>query len=198
MKLEESNMSDAWHNGQPNGGKGENCVTATDTGFVDDSCDSPHCGICELPTSPLFHMRGLCQNSHFGSEYSWTGKYSDEKAIFVGVRNEAILFWDESKKYWKLEHIEDKTTYAIMNETKKSYLFGKHLWYIFNDNCQNEGAEEGSNAYKTEMSFNACKEDMFNCHDGTWYNNLIDTLKCLGRSDFWLETRVIIKISTHS
>ena len=52
MKLEESNMSDAWHNGQPNGGKGENCVTATDTGFVDDSCDSPHCGICELPTSP--------------------------------------------------------------------------------------------------------------------------------------------------
>ena len=110
MKLEESNMSDAWHNGQPNGGKGENCVTATDTGFVDDSCDSPHCGICELPTSPLFHMRGLCQKSNFDFQYSWAGGYSDQQAkkyTFVGVRNEGFLFWDDSQKYWKLQNIND-------------------------------------------------------------------------------------------
>ena len=58
-------MSDAWNKGQPNGGKGENCVVITDLGFYDYSCDRQHCGICDMPMAPLFQMRGLCQKSNF-------------------------------------------------------------------------------------------------------------------------------------
>ena len=175
MKLEESNMSDAWDKGQPNGGKDQNCVSSTGLGFYDDLCERPYCGLCDWPMSTIFHMRGLCQKSNFDFEYSWTGECSDEQAkkyTFVGVRNEGFLFWDDSKKYWKLENINDKTIFAILNETEKSYPFGTHFWYVYNDNCKNEGVEVAPNTYKTEISFNACKEDMFNCRDGTWYVNL--------------------------
>ena len=186
IKLKESNMSDFWKKNEPNGGKGENCVLLeTDNGFADVACDRKHCGICDLPISTVFHMKGLCQTSKFDFEYSWTGEYSDEQAnryAFVGVRNEGFLFWDDSQKYWKLENIKDKTIFAILNKTENSlvteaaqysYPFGTNFWYIFNDNCKNQGVEVAPNTYKTKMSFNACKEDMFNCHDGTWYVNLI-------------------------
>ena len=180
MKLNESNMSDAWHNGQPNGGNGENCaVMFKDVGFYDISCERHFCGICDLQMSPLFHIRGLCQKSNFAFEYSWSGKYADEQAkmyTFVGVRNDrgnSFLFWDDSQKHWKLENV-NKATYAILNETEDYYPFGTHFWYVFNDNCKNDGIEVAPNTYKTKMSFHACKEDMFNCLDGTWYVNLID------------------------
>ena len=174
MKLKESNMSDAWHKGQPNGGEGQNCVFNTEGGFYDDPCDVQLCGICDLPMSPVFQIRGLCQKSMFDFQYSWTGagEYSDEQAkkyTFVGVRNEGFISWNASQKYWKLENIKDKTIFAILNETENSYPFGKHFWYVFNDSCKNKGMEVAPNTYKIEMSFNACKEDMFNCHDGTWY-----------------------------
>ena len=173
MKLKELNMSVAWKKGEPNGGISENCaLMEKDHGFVDVSCDRQVCGICDLPMSPLFQMKGLCQKSNFDFKYSWTGEYSDDqdkKYTFVGVRNEGFLFWDESKKYWKLENIQDKTIFAILNETENYYPFGTHFWYVSNDNCKNEGLEVSPNTYKIKMSFNACKEDMFNCHDGTWY-----------------------------
>ena len=172
MKLKESNMSDVWHNGQPNGGKGENCVAITDLGFYDYPCDRQYCGICDMPMAPLFHMRGLCEKSNFDFEYSWTGEYPDEQAkkySFVGVRNEGLLFWDDNEKYWKLENIKDKQIFAILNETENTYPVGTHTWYVFNDNCKNEGVEVAPNVYKTEMSFSVCNEDMFNCRDGTWY-----------------------------
>ena len=170
MKLNESNMSDTWQKGQPNGGRGQNCVLSTSLGFYDVSCEQQRCGICDLPMSPLFHIKGLCQKSSFDIEYSWTGEYSDEQAkkyTFVGARNEAFLFWDDSKKYWKLENTKDKKIFAILNETENSYPFGTHFWYVSNDNCKNDGVAH--NTYKTEMSFIACKEEMFNCRDGTWY-----------------------------
>ena len=95
-----------------------------------------------------------------------------KKYTFVGVGNGGFLFWDDSQKHWKLENIEDKKIFAILNETESSYPFGTHFWYIFNDNCKNLGVAVAPNTYRTELSFNVCKEDMFNCHDGTWYVNL--------------------------
>ena len=172
MKLKESNMSDTWYKGEPNGGRGENCAIMVKDATYDNPCESQHCGICDSPISPVFHMRGLCQKSNFDTEYSWTGEYSDEQAkkyTFVGVKSEGFLSWDESQKYWKLENIKDKTIFAVLNKTENSYPFGHHFWYVFNDDCQNGGVEVAPNTYKTELSFGACKDDTFNCHDGTWY-----------------------------
>ena len=176
MKLKDSNMSDAWKKGQPNGGVGESCVLMENSTFNDVNCDYMVCGICDSPISQVFHMKGLCQKSKFDLEYSWTGEYSDDQAkkyTFVGVRNEGFLYWDDIQKYWKLKNINDKTIFAILNETENSYPFGTNLWYVYHDNCKNEGVEVAPNTYKTKISFSACKEDMFNCHDGTWYVNLI-------------------------
>ena len=178
MKLKESNMSNTWKKGEPNGGKGENCVAMDKDVLVDASCESQKCGICASQKSPVFYMRGLCEKSNFDFEYSLTREYSGEQAkkyMFVGVRNEGFLFWDDNQKFWKLENIQDKRIYAKLNETENSFPFGTHSWYIFNDNCKNEGLKMAPNTYKTEISSSACKEDMFNCHDGTWYvSNLTD------------------------
>ena len=175
MQLEKGNMSLNWKKGEPNGGIRENCaLMEKNHGLVDVPCDRKVCGICDLP-SPLFHMKGLCQKSTFDIEYSWTGEYTNKKTkkyTFVGVGNGGFLFWDDSQKHWKLENIEDKKIFAILNETESSYPFGTHFWYIFNDNCKNLGVAVAPNTYRTELSFNVCKEDMFNCHDGTWYVNL--------------------------
>ena len=173
LKLKESNMSDAWKKGEPNGGVTENCaLMETNYGFADVPCSRQQCGICDVPTSQLFHMRGMCQGSNFDFEYSWTREYPDKQAkkyTFVGVRNEGLLLWDDNKKYWKLENIKDKQIFAILNETENAYPIGTHIWYVFNDTCKNEGVEVAPNVYKTEMSFSVCNEDMFNCRDGTWY-----------------------------
>ena len=76
------------------------------------------------------------------------------------------------KNNWKIEHIKDKKMFAILNETENSYPLGTHFWYIYNDNCKNEGVEVAPNTYKTELSFNACKKELFNCRNGDWYVNL--------------------------
>ena len=65
MKLKESNMSDTWYKGEPNGGRGENCAIMVKDATYDNPCESQHCGICDSPISPVFHMRGLCQKSNF-------------------------------------------------------------------------------------------------------------------------------------
>ena len=172
MKLKESNMSNTWYKGEPNGGRGENCVIMDKYVSYDVSCESQYCGICDSPISTLFHIRGLCQKSNFDIEYSWTGEYSDEqdkKYTFVGVKGEGFLSWDESQKHWKLENMKDKTIFAILNKTDSTYPFGHNFWYIFNDNCKKGGVEVAPNTYITELSFSACKEEiMFNCLDGTW------------------------------
>ena len=59
-----------WGAKQPNGGKGQNCVEIWQGFFYDTECTRKLCGICDLPYSPVFKMRG----KKFKSDYGWTGK----------------------------------------------------------------------------------------------------------------------------
>ena len=89
--------------------------------------------------------------------------------IFVGFHN-SLISLDDTLTYWKLENINDPTTYATINVTEKDPLrvFGTHIWYFFNDTCTELGEKEGHMLYKKKISFTSCGQDMFNCGDGTW------------------------------
>ena len=60
---------------------------------------------------------------------------------------------------------KDKTAYATINSTN---IYGRQIWYFFNDTCIGAGEKIGPMLYKKEISFSACDKDTFNCGDGTW------------------------------
>ena len=167
-KLNESDLSNIWYPSEPNGGTKENCVYIYEK-FVDVPCEARKCGICDIAAAPVLSIRGRCQDSKFDSQYSWTGELSvGGKYNFVGFSN-SFLFWDDKNNWWKLQNNNDDSVYAISNETGSLYPLGTHFWYFFNDSCTNEVDMVAPFIYKSKISFTSCKEDKFNCLDGTWY-----------------------------
>ena len=163
--------STLWEKSEPNGKRRENCVALFnyDGLFRDFPCDAKVNAICDMTTVPVFTIRGLCQESKFDLQYSLIGQLSTGKTPkykFVG--SDSLLYWDDIKEYWKLENINDNSSYAINNQTGNIYPIGRHPWYFFNDSCINENEKSGISVYLAEIAITMCKEDMYNCRDGTW------------------------------
>ena len=163
--------STLWEKSEPNGKRKENCVALFHPhDLYDAPCNGNYGTICDMTTTPVFNIRGLCQESVFDLHYTLTRKLSTGKKPryhFVG-NSESYLSWDNIQEYWKIVKINDNSVYAIDNETENLYPFGTHQWYFFNDSCKNEKENIGENIYLAEISITTCKEDMFNCQDGTW------------------------------
>ena len=175
-ELANQSKSILWEKSEPNGIRKENCVALFnyDGLFRDAPCNIKYASaICYSTTTPVFTIRGLCQESVFDLQYSWTGQFGqlsegkNPKYNFVGD-SDSFLYWDEIQKHWKFVKINDNSIYAINNETENIYPFGTHPWYFFNDSCTNEKENIGENVYLAEIAITTCKEDMFNCRDGTW------------------------------
>ena len=162
--------STLWGRSEPNGKRRENCVGLSNPyDLFDISCNSKLNTICDMTTAPVFTIRGLCQETNFDLQYSLTGQLStgkNPKYKFAG--SDSLLFWDGIKEYWKLVKINDNSSYAINNETGIIYPIGTHPWYFFNDSCVYESEKSGNNVYLAEIAITMCKEDMYNCRDGTW------------------------------
>ena len=106
-----------WQKSEPNGDRNENCATMNSNDFVDVPCSYPNCGACEIGKTPVFIIRGICDDSQFDNHYGWTGEFSEgEKYTFRGFSN-SFLYWDNENNYWKLEHNTNPTIYAICNKT---------------------------------------------------------------------------------
>ena len=172
-------MYHAWAEGEPNGGKQEDCIAIIlhlNGGIVDLSCKKREgfCGVCDVPTPPVFRIRGLCKKSKFDTQFSMTAMgltegLTEKIPSFVGIHNSFISL-DDTQTYWKLENIKDKTAYATINVTDYNLLgiFGRQIWHFFNDTCTESSVMVGPMLYKREISLNSCDENMFNCGDGTW------------------------------
>ena len=171
-ELVNQSKSILWEKSEPNGMRKDNCAALYnyDGLFRDAPCDVKYNAICDMTTIPIFTIRGLCKESLFDLQYSFNGQLSagkNPRYNFVG-NSKSFLLWDDIQEYWKIVKINDNSVYAINNDTENLYPFGTHPWYFFNDSCTNEKENSGENVYLSEIAITTCKEDMFNCRDGTW------------------------------
>ena len=115
------------------------------------------CSICDMKVAPIFEMRGLCYGTAFDKHFSWTGLWDEETEhyYFRGYSN-SIIKWNEKKKEWHLTLYEDKTIYAICNDTNISkhglYPFGILDWYFFQDTCEGDEPIQGTEVFKFPIS----------------------------------------------
>ena len=116
-----------WDKSQPNGDRNQNCVSMgpySDYNFGDEACEHNLCGACEIDKTPVFVIRGICEE--FDNHYGWTGEFSEgDKYTFRGFSN-SFLHWDDKNDYWKLEHYTNSSVYAICNKTVGPYPIGKN------------------------------------------------------------------------
>ena len=118
------------------------------------------CSICDMKVAPIFEMRGLCYGTAFDKHFSWTGLWDEETEhyYFRGYSN-SIIKWNDKKKEWHLTLYEDKTIYAICNDTNISkhglYPFGILDWYFFQDTCEGDEPIQGTEVFKFPISLSS-------------------------------------------
>lgn len=102
---------------------------------------------------------GLCYGTKFDYQYSWSfipslsGWYS-----FRGYYD-TVLAFDDKLQQWKLQLDTNSSIFAVNNVT--DYPIGTQMWEVHGDPCYDTPVA------KVELSFNACNETEFNCHDGS-------------------------------
>ena len=110
-----------------------------------------------MKAAPIFEMKGLCYGTAFDHHFSWTGLWDEETEhyYFRGYSN-SIIKWNDKKKEWHLTLYEDKTIYAICNDTNISkhglYPFGILDWYFFQDTCEGDEPIQGTEVFKFPIS----------------------------------------------
>ena len=121
---------------------------------------------CQYPGQPLLKLRGLCQNSlieKVSKEKFFTMKHfpgNPDNIILLGLISNRIEY-DDSHSQWILTDAESNVN-ATSEATKPSFLLGKHLWTISNDDSQ---CGKGK-PYTTLLKLTGCAEDEFTCDDG--------------------------------
>ena len=170
-----------WAPGEPNGGPFSNCARIVLDGrskgkydainyknidykywlykinfsdkWADTSCESKHCVICNMKSTPVFEMRGLCDDTSFEKHFSLTGVWNEktEHYNFKGYSGSSIK-WNNDKKEWRLTLSQDVNIYGFCNETNGDYPFGLLNWHFFNDACQADSSD-GSGTLKIPISF---------------------------------------------
>ena len=132
----------------------------------DKFCGTKMCSICDMKAAPIFEMRGLCYGTAFDKHFSWTGLWDEETEhyYFRGYSN-SIIKWNDKKKEWHLTLYEDKTIYAICNDTNISkhglYPFGILDWYFFQDTCEHEEPIQDTKMFKFPISFAGNDSNLF-------------------------------------
>ena len=123
----------------------------------DKFCGTKMFSICDMKAPPIFEMRGLCYGTAFDKHFSWTGLWDEETEhyYFRGYSN-SIIKWNDKKKEWHLTLYEDKSIYAICNDTNISkhglYPFGILDWYFFQDTCEGDEPIQGTEVFKFPIS----------------------------------------------
>ena len=82
----------------------------------DTVCGQKICTICNVKSTPLFEMRGLCYGTSFDKHFSWTGEKT-EHYYFQGFSN-SIIEWKDDQKEWRLTLNQNKSIYGVCNETQ--------------------------------------------------------------------------------
>ena len=124
------------------------------TGWHDAACGEKFCAMCNMKSTPVFEMKGLCIGTSFDQHYSWTGQLEKETEYyyFQGFSN-SIVQWNDNQKEWRLTLYQNKAIYGICNETRGLYPFGTFDWHFFNDTCQDENPTHSNQSYKHAISF---------------------------------------------
>ena len=122
--------------------------------WYDVACDLKFCTICNIKSTPVFEMRGLCIGTSFDKHFSWTGNWDNktEQYYFQGLSN-SIIQWNDDQKEWRLMLYQNKTIYGTCNETQGLYPFGTFDWNFFNDTCQVGDQIQSIQFYKHAISF---------------------------------------------
>ena len=142
-----------FHPGEPNGGEFENCaaIKSANLKHIDIGCGAKLCGACNFSKLPQLRLRGKIQGKYnYDKIYYWTRATNQGKFIFEGIKNNKI--YQNSFGTWILTDI--KTGQALLQLEDKHYPMGRFEWIKIQDN------------QTVMLSFDACKDDQFNCKNG--------------------------------
>ncbi|XP_071524576.1 LOW QUALITY PROTEIN: uncharacterized protein [Panulirus ornatus] len=118
-------------------------------------CDIHQCPICNITTTPKFHLRGLCKLSKFDRFYSPFGYYN-MKPIIEGTFLSRIT-WDNDT--WLVKSRLEKGVQARMVvRSPGDYPFGLHTWDVQGDACAQD---------KVQLLLTSCDTSDFTCSDGS-------------------------------
>ena len=71
-----------------------------------------------------------------------------------------MIFWDEDKSQWHLDHLRYSAEGFLYDETKKEYPIGRKVWTFDDRLCEIDNAP-------TNLTLTSCAENEFTCTDGT-------------------------------
>ena len=89
-------------------------------------------------------------------------RFADD-IVFIGEQSNVIKYF-EIENLWKVLSTYGEVM-AKSNATKQTLLLGIQTWKMFNDSEECQWIY--GNPYSKKMNLNACKDDQFNCDDGS-------------------------------
>ncbi|XP_071524589.1 uncharacterized protein [Panulirus ornatus] len=118
-------------------------------------CGIHQCPICNITTTPEFHLRGLCKLSKFDRFYSFYG-YNNMKPVIEGNFQSRIT-WDNET--WVIRsRLERGVEARMVARNPDNYPFGLHTWDVQGDSCARE---------KVQLLLTSCDTSDFTCSDGS-------------------------------
>ena len=162
-----------WLQGEPNGGRLQNCIRAKDRVWGDVNCGDSLCALCHFPNGMNLTMRGLCSSEtnqmegYFDTVYFIKG-FSNGQPEWRGL-GKSKIYYNPKKQIWKVESLYDKNRYAMYESSDADafqyYPTGRGTWKV------NSGICRLANFAQRRLSLTNCvrgdgKTD-FTCRDGT-------------------------------
>ena len=152
---------DLFIQGEPNGGRTQNCLSIRKEGFHDIYCNDPSvilACVCSFSKKPILKLRGLHPKSILDTKYTL---YQGKGLAFYGLKQTKIIY-DKVKEVWEAKIIANPVIGIANPETGYSMILGKHSWRIMNDS---KSCNDG-NPYERVLKMTGCRDDQFTCNNG--------------------------------
>ena len=154
------NYTPPWMDGQPNGGRGENCAILSGCSWFDSPCNNDLYCLCENTPRPILKLLGLCKDTLIDRVYQTQNDVKDiERLTIVGQSTK--IEYDQNRMLWLMSVVHLNVTGTSV-ATHTSFTLGKNEWTIVGDT----GCNKKSNSYEIYLKMSGCGEKDFTCYDG--------------------------------
>ena len=154
------NYTPPWMDGQPNGGRGENCAILSGCSWFDSPCNNDLYCLCENTPRPILKLLGLCKDTLIDRVYQPQNDVKDiERLTIVGQSTK--IEYDQNRRLWLMSVVHLNVTGTSV-ATHTSFTLGKNEWTIVGDT----GCNKKSNSYEIYLKMSGCGEKDFTCYDG--------------------------------
>ena len=127
-----------------------------------DNCEKNMCTTCEIPTSSLLNLKGMCEYSAFDKIYQV--HYDAESQIhYIGTEKSVIKYNFKSNE-WEIRNVNNDFVKATSSASFATFAIGTLMWNITNDTrCSTKDSS-------LLLSLSGCNEVQFSCNNGLCIN----------------------------